>query len=52
MVVTVAKSSSALTVTDATNRVLFYAPVTTGSLWIGLGLLLALRRKPRRKTAA
>ena len=31
VVVTVAKSSSALTVTDATNRVLLYAPVTTGS---------------------
>ncbi len=31
VVVTVAKSSSALTVADSTNRVLFYAPVTTGS---------------------
>jgi lipoprotein-anchoring transpeptidase ErfK/SrfK len=29
--VTVAKSTSALTVTDSTGRVLFYAPVTTGS---------------------
>ncbi len=31
VVVTVAKSSSALTLTDSTGRVLFYAPVTTGS---------------------
>lgn len=31
LVVTVSKSSSALTVTDATGRVAFYAPVTTGS---------------------
>jgi lipoprotein-anchoring transpeptidase ErfK/SrfK len=29
--VTVAKSTSALTVSDSTGRVLFYAPVTTGS---------------------
>ncbi len=31
LVVTVSKSSSALTVTDATGRVVLYAPVTTGS---------------------
>ena len=31
VIVTVAKSSSALTLTDATGRVAFYAPVTTGS---------------------
>ena len=31
VVVTVSKSMSALTVTDASGRVIFYAPVTTGS---------------------
>lgn len=31
LVVTVSKSSSALTVTDGTGRVMLYAPVTTGS---------------------
>ena len=31
LVVTVSKGSSALTVTDATGRVMLYAPVTTGS---------------------
>jgi lipoprotein-anchoring transpeptidase ErfK/SrfK len=31
LVVTVSKSNSALTVTDATGRVMLYAPVTTGS---------------------
>lgn len=31
VVVTVTKGTSALTVTDATGRVVFYAPVTTGS---------------------
>ncbi len=31
VVVTVAKASSAVTVTDASGRVVFYAPVTTGS---------------------
>ncbi len=31
VVVTVSKSRSALTVTDATDRILMYAPVTTGS---------------------
>jgi lipoprotein-anchoring transpeptidase ErfK/SrfK len=31
VIVTVAKSSSALTLTDSTGRVVFYAPVTTGS---------------------
>ena len=31
LVVTVSKSSSAATVTDASGRVVFYAPVTTGS---------------------
>jgi lipoprotein-anchoring transpeptidase ErfK/SrfK len=31
MVVTVSRSASSLTVTDATGRVVFYAPVTTGS---------------------
>jgi len=32
MVVTVSKSTSSLTVTDPTGRVVFYAPVTTGSV--------------------
>jgi lipoprotein-anchoring transpeptidase ErfK/SrfK len=31
VVITVAKGTSALTVTDASGRVVFYAPVTTGS---------------------
>ena len=31
VIVTVAKSSSAVTLTDSTGRVVFYAPVTTGS---------------------
>ncbi len=31
VIVTVAKNSSGLTVTDSTGRVVFYAPVTTGS---------------------
>ena len=31
VIVTVAKTSSALTLTDSTGRVVFYAPVTTGS---------------------
>jgi lipoprotein-anchoring transpeptidase ErfK/SrfK len=31
VIVTVAKANSAMTVTDATGRVVFYAPVTTGS---------------------
>lgn len=28
------------------------APATTGAMWLGLGLILAIRRKPRRKLAA